>query len=230
MEEIAKDAAKEQRRKIAATKDRIEVLTEQVEKREDLTIEDAAKVKKIEEAKQTIAEAEQEQKALEQAEALAAEIKKQADEKDSQAAECTRKRNQKADEGVRLQSEYDAAAADGARLDMARTAAQLVKAARSELQELTPKMNELTAILHDMKTAQSDAQAAHDAIGELTATGASTRERSRERLRSRRRKPALNPWHPGRRKSRPACWSRKRPRRPPTTRRLRLTRTWQKAG
>ena len=52
---------------------------------------------------------------------------------------------------------------------MARTAAQLVKAARSELQELTPKMNELTAILHDMKTAQSDAQAAHDAIGELTA-------------------------------------------------------------
>ena len=82
MEEIAKDAAKEQRRKIAATKDRIDVLTEQVEKREDLMIEDAAKVEKIEEAKRTIAEAEQEQKALEQAEALAAEIKKQADEKE----------------------------------------------------------------------------------------------------------------------------------------------------
>lgn len=169
MEEIAKDAAKEQRRKIAATKDRIDILTEQVDKREELMIEDAAKVEKIEEAKRTIAEAEQEQKALEQAEALAAEIKKQADEKASQAKECTRKRNQKADEGVRLQSEYDAAAADGACLDMARTAAQLVKAARSELQELTPKMNELTAILHDMKTAQSDAQAAHDTIGELTA-------------------------------------------------------------
>ena len=45
-------------------------------------IEDAAKVEKIEEAKRTIAEAEQEQKALEQAEALAAEIKKQADEKE----------------------------------------------------------------------------------------------------------------------------------------------------
>ena len=30
-------------------------------------------------------------------------------------------------------------------------------------------MHELTAILHDMKTAQSDAQAAHDTIGELTA-------------------------------------------------------------
>ena len=74
MEEIAKDAAKEQRRKIAATKDRIDVLTEQVEKREDLMIEDAAKVEKIEEAKRTIAEAEQEQKALEQAAGLAASM------------------------------------------------------------------------------------------------------------------------------------------------------------
>ena len=146
MEEIAKTSATEQRRKIASIKDRIGVLSEQVGQRDELLVEDAAKEKRLSEANQDIAAAEQEQKALEQADALNDEIMRQAKGYDAQAVETAQDRAKAETEKADLIAQYDRASADGNKLEAACEAAQIVKNARAKVQELAPKVAKLKSI------------------------------------------------------------------------------------
>lgn len=79
--------ATEQRRTIAALKERINVLGEQISEKDELLDEDMVLSEEMDEAVHDVASGEADLRALESAEALLAEVIRQAEDKDAQAKE-----------------------------------------------------------------------------------------------------------------------------------------------
>jgi exonuclease SbcD len=149
MEDIARAFATEQRRKIAAVKERINILGEQISAKTGLLEDDAALATKGKETADAIAACEAELKMLEQTEALALEIARQAETKEVQGREYAADCNRKGAELARLKVEYLLAleAKDG--VETAREAAEKVKAARLKIQELTPQADRERELLSE---------------------------------------------------------------------------------
>lgn len=140
MGEIARNAATEQRRRIAATKERINILGEQISEKDDLLAEDAELSTGIAEIEKDIQGCEAEIKTLEQAEALRLEIVRQAEEKEARVRELIEERRGKGVELEELEREYYDAMAAKNGLEAARAAAEAVKNARVKIQELAPQV------------------------------------------------------------------------------------------
>lgn len=140
MGEIARNAATEQRRKIAATKERINILVEQISEKDNLLGEDTELSIVIAEIEKDIQGCEAELKALEQAEALRLEIVRQAEEKEKQVRELISERRGKDLECAELEREYSDTLEAKNGLEAARAAAEAVKTARAKIQELAPQV------------------------------------------------------------------------------------------
>lgn len=80
MGDIAKASATEQRRAIAALKERINVLGEQISEKDELLDEDMVLSEEMDEAVHDVASGEADIRALESAEALLAEVIRQAED------------------------------------------------------------------------------------------------------------------------------------------------------
>ena len=164
MEDIARTFATEQRRKIAAIKERINILGETISERAALEEDDAALAAKIEETDKAIAACEAELKTLEQAEALALEVMRQAEAKDSQVEEYTAEWSRKSAEQSELEGEYSNACAAKSGVDAAREAAEKVKAARLKLQELAPQAEREKDLARERFSLSNEAADAHRRI------------------------------------------------------------------
>ena len=167
MEDIAKASATEQRRTIAALKERINVLGEQISEKDELLDEDMVLSEEMDEAVHDVASGEADLRALESAEALLAEVIRQAEDKDTQAKEYDRERDRKALELEKLESQYQDARHLANGLRDAQDAAERVKAARAKLQDLSPKVDrdkellkELSRLRGEINKAELDAEAA----------------------------------------------------------------------
>ena len=167
MEDIAKASATEQRRSIAALKERINVLGEQISEKDELLDEDMVLSEEMDEAVHDVASGEADLRALESAEALLAEVIRQAEDKDTQAKEYDRERDRKALELEKLESQYQDARHLANGLRDAQDAAERVKAARAKLQDLSPKVDrdkellkELSRLRGEINKAELDAEAA----------------------------------------------------------------------
>lgn len=164
MEDIAKASATEQRRTIAALKERINVLGEQISEKDELLDEDMVLSEEMDEAVHDVASGEADLRALESAEALLAEVIRQAEDKDAQAKEYDRERDGKALELEKLESQYQDARHRANGLRDAQDAAERVKAARDKFQELSPKVDrdkellkELSRLREEIRKADLDA-------------------------------------------------------------------------
>lgn len=164
MEDIAKASATEQRRTIAALKERINVLGEQISEKDELLDEDMVLSEEMDEAVHDVASGEADLRALESAEALLAEVIRQAEDKDAQAKEYDRERDGKALELEKLESQYQDARHRANGLRDAQDAAERVKAARAKLQELSPQVDrdkellkELSRLREEIRKADLDA-------------------------------------------------------------------------
>ena len=167
MEDIAKAFATEQRRTIAALKERINVLGEQISEKDELLDEDMVLSEEMDEAVHDVASGEADLRALESAEALLAEVIRQAEDKDAQAKEYDRERDRKALELEKLEGQYQDARHLANGLRDAQDAAERVKAARAKLQDLSPKVDrdkellkELSRLRDEIGKAELDAEAA----------------------------------------------------------------------
>lgn len=159
MEEGAKSAATEQRRKIAATKERINILGEKVGERSDLLEEDAKLVEKAGEIEEALATTEAAITAGEQAEAMRKELEAQAKEKEEQAAAYARQAEDKSRQAVEKGQQLARAKTLAASIGEATQAAEEVKAARTRLTALAPqeeKLRALTAELENLRAAGED--------------------------------------------------------------------------
>lgn len=164
MEDIAKASATEQRRTIAALKERVNVLGEQISEKDELLNEDMMLAEEMDEAVHDVASGEADLRALENAEALLAEVIRQAEDKDAQAKEYDRERDGKALELEKLESQYQDARHRANGLRDAQDAAERVKAARAKLQELSPQVDrdkellkELSRLREEIRKADFDA-------------------------------------------------------------------------
>lgn len=162
MEEIAKTGATEQRRKIAATKDRITILSEQVDAKENLLAEDAEIAEDSRRCEQSIAAAEAALREAEHADALRAEIIRSADEKLSQAAEYTSIINSKRYELAGLERKLENAERLVGGLPNARAAAESIKEARRIVRELAPQREQYRSAAQEemmLRAAKTKAEA-----------------------------------------------------------------------
>lgn len=167
MSEAVKANAKEQRQKIAASKERVKVLGEQVEERDNLQEEDGELVKKTEELEATIREDEASLKIAESAEALKQEITRQAEEKSKQATQLGHEQYRKMD----LLREIEAQVADARTLanglEAAEEATKRLEAARRDAEALIPTRTRDMEILKELGLNRKALEDAEAAIGRL---------------------------------------------------------------
>ncbi|MBS5216792.1 MAG: AAA family ATPase, partial [Sutterella wadsworthensis] len=160
MEEGAKAAATEQRRKIAATKERINILGEQISQKDVLQEEDARIVEKTEEFETALKSTEEAIAATEQAEAMKQELAAQAAEKDAQAGSFARQADEKTRQAVELTGQLNRAKTLAAGADMAAAAADAVKGSRAELEALAPVEEKYRTLRVELGNTQKSAQEA----------------------------------------------------------------------
>lgn len=146
MEDIARSSATEQRRKIAATKERINILGEQISQKGELEEEDNQLAQKIGELDVAVKEAEASLKAVESAEALRQELINQADGKAAQALQIAQDKQGKAAVLADLERQYREAQTTSDGLEAAQRAAEVVEAARQKMEELAPKVDRAKAL------------------------------------------------------------------------------------
>lgn len=150
-EEIAKTRATEQRRIIAQTNDRMNVLDEQIRERDVIESQlRAAKTQKELKAVQT-AVVESAIKAAEREEALRQEKVRQADEKAREAAKLDAQAADKESELAKQKAERENASALAAMAGKASEAAESIKQARGELETLAQFETALTAKKEQIK-------------------------------------------------------------------------------
>lgn len=164
MEEIARSNATEQRRKIAATKERISILGEQVKEKDTLEAEDQELQEKLASAQETIDGIDKIIAEQEAAEAMRNEIVAQANAKDAEALAYGKQAGEKADRAAALEKERDAAKLLAGQGQAAVDAYAAVKNARLELEHLAPKQAEYAALEQEIKNAS---ESAREAAGRL---------------------------------------------------------------
>lgn len=159
MEELAKAGASEQRRKIAATKDRIAILGETISAKADLLAEDAQTVETIGNIKIAITAEDEAITAQEKTEAMRQELEEQARRKNASALEHIQQRQAKLGRLADVKMEHERAAATAGKLESAQMAASTVKKARARLDDLRPDIEKASAMrvkLENARKAASD--------------------------------------------------------------------------
>ena len=170
MEELAKANATEQRRKIAATRERINVLGEQIGQKDSLMEEDEALMQKTAELSDALSATEKAISTAEQADAMRAELEKQADEKEAQVKDYERQANEKTVYKAGLANDLLLAQKKASQKAAAQQAADELKAYRAELETLAPKEEKLRSLQQARENSQKAAQDAAGCLRELTAT------------------------------------------------------------
>lgn len=159
MEELAKAGASEQRRKIAATKDRIAILGETISTKADLLADDAQTVANIGDLKIAITAEDEAITAQEKTEAMRKELIEQAKRKNDAAIDYAKQREAKIARRNEVMLEYERAAIDAGNLESAQLAASTVKNARARLDDLRPDIEKASAMrvkLENARKAASD--------------------------------------------------------------------------
>ena len=140
MEEIAKAGATEQRRKIAATKERINILDEQTRKKESLIAEDADLAIEAGRLQDRITATEASLEAAQKSEALRQEITRQHTEKIQQAGEYAAEIERREGELAQLEKKCQDARLLHNGLSAAQAASSAVKDARATIAQLQPDL------------------------------------------------------------------------------------------
>lgn len=166
-EEIAKDKATEQRRKLAALHDRMSVLDAQMAAREQIESElsEYERDKTLYTAQMTALDGQI--KAQEREEALRQELIRQAQEKAQEAARLTAQAQEKERELQKQRAEMDSASALAAMADAATLATQEVAQARERLELLAQDESQLQTLTDRLTKLRMDAQVARDKIAQL---------------------------------------------------------------
>lgn len=157
MEELARAEATEQRRRIAATKERINILNEQAGQKAALTQEDEALKTRISEAQTAIESLEAAITAEERAEATRQHLVSQADAKYREGEEYERQAGEKTIRADQLQQDLDRARRLASTIGIAQEAAQRIKEAQAELEPLRKQEERYAAVKMELQGHQNTA-------------------------------------------------------------------------
>lgn len=138
MEDLAKAGATEQRRKLAAIRERSAILDETIQQKAGIEGEDAKLADEAADVEKIVKDLEADLREAEAAEALRAEIARQVDEKKRQARDYRLQAADKASEYLDLEKQHSEAEAAADGLEDAAKAAERVKAARELMQRFAP--------------------------------------------------------------------------------------------
>ena len=157
MNDIARDKAREQRQKIAASKERINALREQIGQKEALLEQDTSLKNEVEDVEDDLQQDELNLKAAEAAEDLRKEIVKRADEADARAEDCKADAAIKTAHRFKLMEQLSAATMKAKGYEDAKRAAEAVEAARVQVAALAPKVDEDKELLKEQARADETA-------------------------------------------------------------------------
>lgn len=138
MEDLAKAGATEQRRKLAAIRERSAILDETIQQKAGIESEDAELADQVADVEKFVKDLEADLREAEAAEALRKEIARQAEEKKRQAQEYRLQAADKASEYLDLEKQHSEAEAAADGLEDAVKAAERVKAARELMRRFAP--------------------------------------------------------------------------------------------
>lgn len=156
MEELAKAGATEQRRKLAAIRERSAILDETIQQKAGIESEDAELADQVADVEKFVKDLEADLREAEAAEALRKEIDRQADEKKRQAQEYRLQAADKASEYLDLEKQHSEAEAAADGLEDAAKAAERVKAARELMQRFAPDVERDKDLVKERSWTTSD--------------------------------------------------------------------------
>lgn len=156
MEDLAKAGATEQRRKLAAIRERSAILDETIQQKAGIESEDAELADQVADVEKFVKDLEADLREAEAAEALRKEIARQADEKKRQAQEYRLQAADKASEYLDLEKQHSEAEAAADGLEDAAKAAERVKAARELMQRFAPDVERDKDLVKERSWTTSD--------------------------------------------------------------------------
>lgn len=156
MEDLAKAGATEQRRKLAAIRERSAILDETIQQKAGVESEDAELADQVADVEKFVKDLEADLREAEAAEALRKEIARQADEKKRQAQEYRLQAADKASEYLDLEKQHSEAEAAADGLEDAVKAAERVKAARELMQRFAPDVERDKDLVKERSWTTSD--------------------------------------------------------------------------
>ena len=156
MEDLAKAGATEQRRKLAAIRERSAILDETIQQKVGIESEDAELADQVADVEKFVKDLEADLREAEAAEALRKEIARQADEKKRQAQEYRLQAADKASEYLDLEKQHSEAEAAADGLEDAAKAAERVKAARELMQRFAPDVERDKDLVKERSWTTSD--------------------------------------------------------------------------
>lgn len=156
MEDLAKAGATEQRRKLAAIRERSAILDETIQQKAGIESEDAELADQVADVEKFVKDLEADLREAEAAEALRKEIARQADEKKRQAQEYRLQAADKASEYLDLEKQHSEAEAAADGLEDAVKAAKRVKAARELMQRFAPDVERDKDLVKERSWTTSD--------------------------------------------------------------------------
>lgn len=156
MEDLAKAGATEQRRKLAAIRERSAIIDEAIQQKAGIESEDAELADQVADVEKFVKDLEADLREAEAAEALRKEIARQADEKKRQAQEYRLQAADKASEYLDLEKQHSEAEAAADGLEDAVKAAERVKAARELMQRFAPDVERDKDLVKERSWTTSD--------------------------------------------------------------------------
>ena len=156
MEDLAKAGATEQRRKLAAIRERSAILDETIQQKAGIESEDAELADQVADVEKFVKDLEADLREAEAAEALRKEIARQAEEKKRQAQEYRLQAADKASEYLDLEKKHSEAEAAADGLEDAAKAAERVKAARESMQRFAPDVERDKDLVKERSWTTSD--------------------------------------------------------------------------
>lgn len=154
MEDLARTGATDQRRKIAALKERISIMLEQAKEKDGLLTEDAEITERMAEARNALEAAEKVIAAAEQADALRRQVLEQAEEKEAQANDFELDRLRKLAQIQELEKRRDTSADLAKLVPQAKAAADTLADLRAQLEELAPKLEQARSLRQELGNAE----------------------------------------------------------------------------
>ena len=156
MEDLAKAGATEQRRKLAAIRERSAILDETIQQKAGIESEYAELADQVADVEKFVKDLEADLREAEAAEALRKEIARQAEEKKRQAQEYRLQAADKASEYLDLEKQHSEAEAAADGLEDAAKAAERVKAARELMQRFAPDVERDKDLVKERSWTTSD--------------------------------------------------------------------------
>lgn len=156
MEDLAKAGATEQRRKLAAIRERSAILDETIQQKAGIESEDAELADQVADVEKFVKDLEADLREAEASEALRKEITRQVEEKKRQAQEYRLQAADKASEYLDLEKQHSEAEAAADGLEDAVKAAERVKAARELMQRFAPDVERDKGLVKERSWTTSD--------------------------------------------------------------------------